>query len=48
MGAVETTRSGNTDEEFPALLTILKEFFAKKLPWRIIYAITIKNVLCTN
>ncbi len=33
MGAVGITKSGNADEEFPALLTILKKSFAKKLPW---------------
>ena len=32
MGAVGTIRSGKFGEEFPVLLTILKEFFAKKLP----------------
>jgi len=31
MGAVKIIRSGNAGEEFPALLTVLKESFAKKL-----------------
>ncbi len=48
MGAVRTTRSGNTGEKFPALLTILKESFAKKLPWGITYAITVEDVFCTD
>ena len=48
MGAVGTTRSENADKEFPALLTILKESFAKKLSWRITCAITIEDVLYIN
>ncbi len=48
MGAVKIIRSGNADKEFPALLTVLKKFFVKKLPWRITYAIIVEDVLCTG
>ncbi len=48
MGAIETTRLGNTGKKFPALFTILKESFAKKLLWGIICAITVEDVLCTG
>ena len=48
MGAVGIIRSENTGEEFPALFIVLKESFAKKLPWGITYVIVVEDVLCTG
>jgi hypothetical protein len=45
-GACGTTRKNASGEEYPALFTILKEKYDKKLPWGTLTAVPVKGVLC--
>jgi len=48
IGACGTTRAGAAGKDFPAILTVLRESYSKKLDWGTICAIPVDDVLCVG
>src|SRR5947208_16957973 len=48
IGAYSTIRAGAAGKDFPALLTVLRESYSKKLDWGTICAIPVDDVLCVG